>query len=134
MYAGVKALIEDEGKLLTVKIDVEGEVFYALPGGRVDYGEAPLETLEREVRQKTGIEIEPIEPVGMYHFFMGQDNDGDQVVLTVWDVEWHGKVSVDSEHAEEDGIIGFEWVKPEDFSDLENVALELVNLIEECDI
>jgi len=128
MYAGVKSLIEREGEILFVKIDVYDEIIYALPGGRVDYGENPREALVRETEEETSLEIKPVEPVGMYHFFTGKDSDGEQVVLTVWDVEWFGDVSTDTNHAEEDSIVGYEWVDPERLGKI-NAAPELKRLI-----
>lgn len=130
MFVGVKGLVEKDGKILTVKIDVYDKIIHALPGGRIEYGENPVEALQREVTEEVSAEIEPVEPVGMYHFFMGEDNDGEQVVLTVWDVEWKGEISTDTAHAEEDGIVGYEWLKPGEFSS-KNVAPELVKLIED---
>ena len=129
MYAAVKSLIEKDGKILNVKIEHEGRLIHALPGGRVEYGENPVEALIRETEEETSLDIEPVEPVDMYHFFIGEDNEGEQVTLTVWDVDWSGEISTDTEHAEEDDIVGFEWLKPDEFSE-KNVAPELVKLIE----
>lgn len=115
MYAGVKALIEKDGKYLFVSFDLDGETIWILPGGRLEYGESPIEALEREVKGETTLEIEPGKPVGMYHFFIGSKADGEQVTLTVFDVEdFSGEVDMDTEHVEEDGLEDYRWMTPEE--------------------
>lgn len=119
MYAGVKALIRDEsGRLLTVQVPVGEEIFYSLPGGRLEYGEEPEDALRRKVMAETSLNITPEIPLGMYHFYIGPESDGEEVVLTVWEVEWNGNVSTDTKHAEDDGIKNFEWVEPTEFGEL----------------
>ncbi len=49
------ALIIQDGKLLLLKMRHTGK--YHLPGGGIDIGERMEETLNREVREETGIEI-----------------------------------------------------------------------------
>ena len=44
----------------TVRID--------LPGGRVQFGESPVEALRREVAEETGLQIEPIAPLQVWHY------------------------------------------------------------------
>lgn len=39
---------------------------WALPGGTMEYGESIAETVKREVKEETGLEIEPISLVGVY--------------------------------------------------------------------
>ncbi len=115
MYAGVKALIERSGKYLFVGTKLDGEMLWILPGGRLEYGEAPLEGLKREVEGEVSLDIEPGEPVGVYHFFTGSEDDGDQVALAVFDVEsFEGKVDLDTEHAEEDELEDYRWMTPEE--------------------
>lgn len=114
MYTGVKALIEKDGKYLFVGYKLDGNMLWILPGGRLKYGEVPLEGLKREVKGETSLEIKPDKPIGMYHFFIGSKNDGDQVTLTVFDIEsFSGKVDMDTRHADEDELEGYRWMTPE---------------------
>jgi ADP-ribose pyrophosphatase len=100
MYTGVKALIEKDGKYLFVGYELDGDMLWILPGGRLKYGEAPLEGLKREVKGETSLDIKPDRPIGMYHFFIGSEDEGDQVTLTVFDIEsFSGEVDMDTEHA-----------------------------------
>jgi 8-oxo-dGTP diphosphatase len=58
---GVGALIFQDGKILLVeraKPPLEG--YWSLPGGVLETGETLAEGLRREVREETGLEIEPV--------------------------------------------------------------------------
>lgn len=62
----VRAVIYDEaGRLAVVKSRAGG--YYKLPGGGVNAGESNLTALSREVREETGLEIDPetAEPLGI---------------------------------------------------------------------
>jgi 8-oxo-dGTP diphosphatase len=51
---------DDEGRLLLVKRGHEpGAGLWSLPGGRIEPGETDAEALVREMREETGLEIEP---------------------------------------------------------------------------
>jgi 8-oxo-dGTP pyrophosphatase MutT (NUDIX family) len=114
--AAVKALVERDGKFLALKTRLdEDNHIWTLPGGRVEYGENPLEALHREVEEETSLDIEVNDCVGMYHFFIGPNNNGDQVVLTVFTAEnENGVVNISDNPADED-IEGYQWVRPENF-------------------
>ena len=115
MYTGVKALIERDGEYLFVGYELGGEMLWIPPGGRLEYRETPLEGLRREVKGETSLDITPGKPVGMYHFFIGPEGDGDQVSLTVFEVEeFSGEVDIDTEHAEEDELEDYRWMTPEE--------------------
>lgn len=120
MYAAVKALVERDGELLMLKADLGERHIWIPPGGRLEYGEEPLEALRREVKGETSLEIDPGEPVGMYHFFHGPDDKGEQVTLTVFEVEsFEGEVDIDTEHAGDDGLTDYRWVTPRELLDME---------------
>lgn len=52
-----KAVIIQNGKLLAIKLNDGKEEWYILPGGGQDSEEMLPETVEREVREETGIEV-----------------------------------------------------------------------------
>lgn len=134
MYTGVKSLIERNGRYLFLSVDVEGETIWIPPGGRLEYSESPLEALEREVKGETSLEIEPGEPIGMYHFFTGPENNGDQVTLTLFRTEsFEGEIDMDSEHVQEDGLKDYRWMSAEEIRE-ENITRTLKELPEKKDI
>lgn len=131
MYAAVKALIERNGNYLFLSIDVGEETIWVPPGGRLEYGESSTEALKREVKGETSLEIEPGDPIGMYHFFTGPEDQGEQVALTLFEVKsFDGELDMDTKHVEEDGLKDYRWMSPEEIRS-ENVTDTLRSLLEE---
>jgi 8-oxo-dGTP diphosphatase len=63
----VSALIEENGKVLLVKRKKSKKAFpgfWGLPTGKVKAGETLEEAVRREVKEETGLEVEPVE---IYH-------------------------------------------------------------------
>ena len=111
----VKALIERNGKILVLKTETENDVYWVLPGGKIEYGEEPLEALEREIREEISVQAEISDPVGMYHFFIGEEDNGDQVVLTVFEADiGDQEIDISSNPADEN-ITEYRWLSPEKF-------------------
>jgi len=64
---GVHALIERAGKVLLGRRAFDpGAGCWGLPGGFLEEGEPPLDGLRREVREETGLTIEPGELFGTW--------------------------------------------------------------------
>ena len=61
------ALIVQDGKLLVVESRQTGKLF--LPGGGVEKGETMPETLQRELHEETGLEIEIVRFLRFKEFF-----------------------------------------------------------------
>jgi ADP-ribose pyrophosphatase YjhB (NUDIX family) len=70
-------VINDEGKILLQRRSDNAR--WALPGGVMDIGESIAQTVTREVREETGLEVEPIYIVGVYsdpgHVFAYDDGE-----------------------------------------------------------
>lgn len=61
------AILIEDGKLLLIKRAAEpfrGQ--WALPGGRIDENETAEQCLLREMKEETGLDVEPIALVGIY--------------------------------------------------------------------
>lgn len=62
------AVIEDQGRVLLVKRDIEpGRGLWGLPGGFVDWDEHPEAAMVRECREEVGIQVEPVELLTVLH-------------------------------------------------------------------
>jgi predicted house-cleaning noncanonical NTP pyrophosphatase (MazG superfamily)/8-oxo-dGTP pyrophosphatase MutT (NUDIX family) len=110
----VKALIKRNGKILVLKTETENNHYWVLPGGKIEYGEPPEESLERELEEEISCTAEIGNPVGMYHFFVGEKNEGNQVTLTVFQAEiGDQKIDLSSNPADEN-ITEYRWMKPEE--------------------
>ena len=48
--------------------DPDPAVRIDLPGGRMEFAESPVEALRREVAEETGLRIEPIAPLQVWHY------------------------------------------------------------------
>ena len=53
--------------LLIKRATVPFKGFWALPGGRVDGGEIVEQTVVREVKEETGLDVKVIRKIGEYH-------------------------------------------------------------------
>jgi 8-oxo-dGTP diphosphatase len=75
------AVIIREGKLLLVKRGIEPfKGFWALPGGHLNEDESVEEALVREAHEETGLQVEPLEIVGVYSK-PGRDPRGHTVTI-----------------------------------------------------
>ena len=79
---GVAAVIIDPaGRVLLQRRSDDGR--WGLPGGAMEPGEEPAETLVREIREETALEVMPERVVGVYsgpEFRVRYDN-GDEVMI-----------------------------------------------------
>jgi 8-oxo-dGTP pyrophosphatase MutT (NUDIX family) len=116
LIPAVKALIYRGEEILFIKNNIKGVVRWDIPGGRVDHGEHPYNTLEREVKEETGLNILRGNPVGMYYFF--RDRDDAQIVLTVFKCRLADddmQVDLENNADENENIIDFAWMSLGDF-------------------
>ena len=77
----VGCIIEKDGKILLALRNHEPfKDHWCLPGGHIDFGEEPIETVVREVKEETGLDIKP-KFFGFYNEFHK-------------DINWHAVVLV----------------------------------------
>jgi 8-oxo-dGTP diphosphatase len=65
--SAVSAIIEDSAGRILLCQQGQGHRLWRLPGGRVRSGESPVAALVRDVHEESGIELDVIELVGLYH-------------------------------------------------------------------
>ena len=77
--------IDAEGRVLLARRAIEpGKGLWDLPGGFVDEGEEPLETLVRELREETGLAVEPVRLLGMWTDWYGDGPGTRATLVLVW--------------------------------------------------
>ena len=112
VYPAVKALIQRDGKFLIVKQVLKDKTIWDFPGGRVDYGESPYETLMREVKEEVHLSIKIENVIGIFWFFR---QDKDQVVCTTFSCTADDyDIDLSKNPADED-IDEYRWVTKEEF-------------------
>jgi 8-oxo-dGTP diphosphatase len=80
------ALVEDAGgRLLLARRAVEpGEGLWDLPGGYLDEGEHPRAGVVRELQEEAGVEIEPLELLGVWMDRYGEGADANATLNLYW--------------------------------------------------
>src|SRR5271157_3284973 len=115
-YLAVSAAIFRDGRVLIVRrARPPAHGLYTLPGGGVELGETLEQAVIREVREETGLEIEPVELAG-YRQMIARDADGRierHFVILPFAARWiGGEISLNEELAEAN------WLLPSELSGL----------------
>lgn len=63
-------LLDDNGKVLLVLNRTSGRSHWSLPKGACEDGESLVETLQREAREETGLDVEPVELAFVTEWYM----------------------------------------------------------------
>src|SRR5947209_2840493 len=76
-------------------------------GGRMKQFEEPEDALRREVREESGLEIEIVKPINIFHLFHGERSAGNElVIITYWCKTHSDLVVLSYEHSE------YRWLAP----------------------
>lgn len=65
LVPGASAIVADDGGRIVLQRRADSGL-WALPGGTMDVGESIRETIVREVKEETGLNVEPLRIVGIY--------------------------------------------------------------------
>lgn len=111
---GAAVLAEYEGKIAFVRQFryPYGEVILELPAGKLEKGEAPVRTVERELSEETGLKAERFLPLGEIYPTPGYTDEK----LYLFKAEG---VSRGESHPDEGEFLSVEWIKADE-------ALEMV--------
>ena len=115
----VGALCEDErGRLMLVRRAIEPRKGkWDTPGGFLEEGEAPLDGLRRELREETGLEIEPGEFFGALTDLYGDGPEAQFVLSLSWIVRVLG-----GEPAPADDISEIRWFAADELPGEDEIA------------
>jgi 8-oxo-dGTP diphosphatase len=83
-------------------------------GGRIKQFEEPEHALRREVQEESGLEIEIVRPINVFHLYHGEPSaSNEMIIVTYWCQSHSERVVLSQEHS------AYRWLSPED-------ALQLV--------
>jgi 8-oxo-dGTP diphosphatase len=107
----LKAIIKNEDRFLLLK-DKKG--VWELPGGKIDFGEAPDETIKRELSEELGIHNMSVRDlVDVWTFITSNGSDNFQFIVIVYEVGIDSKeLKISDEHLE------FSWILFSEIKDL----------------
>ena len=78
-------LVDGEGRVLLARRAVEPDLGkWDLPGGFLEEGEEPLAGLRRELREETGLEVEPLSFLGAWVDTYGEDEGAVSTLNLYW--------------------------------------------------
>jgi 8-oxo-dGTP diphosphatase len=115
-YLAVSAAILREGKVLVVRRARQPALnLYSLPGGAVELGETLREAVVREVREETGLKVEPVALAGEREVIVrdGQGRVERHFVILCFAARWlSGEVALNEE------LDDARWLEPAALTDL----------------
>lgn len=84
-------VVDDQGRLLLGRRSIEPYLgLWDIPGGYLEEFEHPLDGLRRELREETGLEIEPIRFLGAFMDWYGEAPEAAATLNLVWTVRASG--------------------------------------------
>jgi 8-oxo-dGTP diphosphatase len=128
-YASSKAtagaLVEDGDRVLLARRAREPfKGRWDIPGGFLEEGEHPLDGLRRELREETGLEVEPLEFVGVAMDRYG----GDSTAEATLNMYWTARV-VSGEPEPADDVSELAWFDRDELPGKDELAFENVPLV-----
>ncbi len=111
-YVAVKALVCYGRKFLLIKRTTEarGDYYHwEFPGGRLEFGESPMQALKREINEETGLDVEKLILLNAWNSF--KDECTEIIGLTYICTANGDNVMLSKEHSD------YEWVTYEEMND-----------------
>ncbi len=113
---------DDEGRLLLTRRAIEPDKGkWDVPGGFVEEDEHPFDTLRRELREETNLEIEPLDFFGVWMDRYGGDSTAQSTLNLIWTARVLG-----GEPRPADDVAELRWFPPDELPPPEECAFELV--------
>ena len=103
------------------------EGYWDVPGGFLDEGEDPLDGLRRELKEETGLEIEPERFLGIWMDRYG----GDSTAEATLNLYWTARV-VGGEAAPADDVSELHWFGGDELPTADELAFQNVPLVLEA--
>ena len=119
--------VDREGRvLLARRAHAPFAGYWDIPGGFLDEGEHPLDALRRELREETGLEVEPERFLGVW---MDRYTDGDRdAASATLNLYWTARV-VSGEPDAADDVSELRWFAPSELPGPDALAFTNVALV-----
>jgi 8-oxo-dGTP diphosphatase len=115
-------LVDDQGRILLGRRAHEPyEGRWDIPGGFLEEDEHPLDCLRRELREETGLEVEPGEFLGAWMDRYGPGED-ERVTLNLY---WMARITGGEAKAADD-VSELRWFEPDELPGPEELAFSTV--------
>ena len=120
------ALVEDaEGRVLLARRAAEPDRGrWDIPGGFLEEGEHPLDGLKRELREETGLEVEPVDFLGAWMDRYGGDSTAEATLNLYWTAR-----AVSGEPKAADDVDDLGWFAADELPPPDELAFENVRLV-----
>ena len=116
--AAAALVLDDEGRVLLGRRALEPDKgLWDLPGGFVDEDEHPLDALRRELREETGLEVEPGAFVTAYTDRYGSAEDDTATLNLLWEASVVG-----GEPHPDDDVAELRWFALDELPEDEEIA------------
>ena len=128
-YASSKAtagaLVEDGSRvLLARRAHAPFEGHWDIPGGFLEEGEHPLDGLRRELHEETGLDVEPVEFLGIWMDHYGGDSTAEATLNLYWTAR-----ATAGDAAPADDVSELRWFEADELPPTEELAFENVPLV-----
>jgi ADP-ribose pyrophosphatase YjhB (NUDIX family) len=119
------ALVEDGDRVLLARRAKEPfKGRWDIPGGFLEVGEHPLDGLRRELREETGLDVEPLEFLGVWMDRYGGESTAEATLNFYWTARVAG-----GEAAPADDVDDLRWFSRDQLPGQDDLAFENVPLV-----
>lgn len=102
-------IYDDEGKIFLAKSHKWPDR-WVVPGGHLDWGETLIDSVKREVKEETGLDVEDIKAVGIQESIFSQEShDPKHMIFLDYSCR-----AVNKDVKLNDELQEYIWIKPED--------------------
>ena len=118
-------VLDDDGRILLARrAGPPHEGKWDLPGGFLEEGEHPLAAVVRELREETGLEIEPLELAAIEVDVYGEGDDAPATLNLYWTARATG-----GEPSAADDVSELRWFRPDELPPDEEIAFTNVSRV-----
>lgn len=126
-FVAVSAFIPFRGKALVLQRAEEEKflpLYWEQAGGKVEFGESPMEAVVREVLEETGVAIEPLTPYHTHSYIMPDGRHMIEVAIRCKPLRTEPQIILSPDHTD------FRWASKEELSRLSPMSPQMRRVIE----